>query len=55
MLDSYRGIFLPLSIHFFINEKISQQTAGTYMRMLRLPFNFYNRYRAPAFDDATTF
>ena len=55
MYDSHRGIFLPLSVHFIILNKSYQQIDETYMRMLRIPFNFYVRRSAPAFDDLAVF
>jgi hypothetical protein len=57
MYDEHRGIFLPLSMHFLFGKTLytRYQTAYHYLRMLRLPFNFYSKRKAPAFDDIATF
>lgn len=57
MYDEHRGVFLPLSIHLLFGKTVTTrlQTAAHYLRMLRLPFNFYSKAKAPAFDDAVAF
>lgn len=55
MYDTHRGIFLPLSAHFNFNDFVGHQVNEQYLRMLRLPFNFYSKRKAPAFDDPATF
>lgn len=55
MFDSHRGIFLPLTAHFYLGGPVPGQVAETYLRILRLPFTFYARRPAPAFDDLATF
>lgn len=57
MFDQHRGIFLPLNIHlsFLSTMPTRAQIGPHYLRMLRLPLNFYQRHKAPAFDDLATF
>lgn len=55
MYDTHKGIFLPLSVHLNFSSFIRHQVAEQYLRMLRLPFNFYSKRKAPAFDDPATF
>jgi hypothetical protein len=50
MFESHKGVYLPLTAHFgflssdpYINEQ--------YLRVFRLPFNFYVKRQVPAFDD----
>lgn len=55
MHDSYKGIFLPLTAHFQLNQKSSHMRNETYLRMLRLPVTMYKRHMKPAFDDKVVF
>lgn len=55
MYDTHKGIFLPLSAHFNFRNSAGHQVSEQYLRMLRLPFNFYSRRKTPAFDDPATF
>jgi len=55
MLESYRGVYLPLSVHLDVTNKISCYLAEHYLRMFRLPFQFYRKHPAPAFDDLAQF
>ena len=57
MYDEHRGIFLPLNIHFLFDKALATryQTGSHYLRMLRLPFNFYAKSKAPALDDLAAF
>jgi hypothetical protein len=57
MFDDYRGVFLPLTVHFIFKniQFVTSQTRVAYLRMLRLPFNFYKVRVAPAFDDLASF
>ena len=55
MYDSNKGIFLPMSIHLNFNSVVGHRVAEQYLRMLRLPFSFYSKRKAPAFDDPAIF
>jgi hypothetical protein len=55
MYDTHKGIFLPLSVHLNFLSPTTHQVGEQYVRMLRLPFNFYSKRKAPAFDDPATF
>lgn len=51
--NEYSGIFLPLHIHLlFASTAHSHQHAMLqHLKMVRLPFSFYKKNKAPAFDD----
>jgi hypothetical protein len=51
MYDMYKGIYLPLSLHFQLSKIISNISSEIYLRMLRLPINLFKRIKRPAFDD----
>lgn len=55
MLDTHRGIFLPLSLHFKFENKISYTSVESYLRAFRLPLSFFKRHKRPAFDDKISF
>jgi hypothetical protein len=57
MYDEHRGIFLPLNMHLLFGKTAATRyhTGSHYLRMLRLPFNFYSKRPAPAFDDLAAF
>lgn len=55
MYDTHRGVFLPLTSHFNLQSAINHLISEHYLRMLRIPFNFYVKRKSPAFDDAATF
>jgi ribosomal protein L5 len=55
MYDTHKGIFLPISAHFSFKNSAGHQVSEHYLRMLRLPFNFYSKRKAPAFDDPAIF
>ena len=55
MYDTHKGIFLPLSVHLNFINRVGHQVGEQYLRMLRLPFTFYSKRKAPAFDDPATF
>jgi len=53
MYDTYKGIYLPLTLHFQLSRLTSFFEAETYFRMQQLPVNFFRRTKRPAFDDKT--
>ena len=55
MYDTFRGVYLPLTIHFKFNTQYPQIWNENYLRMLKLPLNLYKFKFRPAFDDAVTF
>lgn len=55
MYDTHKGVFLPLSIHINFQNPSNHLISEQYLRMLRLPFNFYSRREVPAFDDPAVF
>jgi len=55
MYDTHRGVFLPLTSHFNLQSPVNHSISEHYLRMLRLPFNFYVKRKPPAFDDSATF
>ncbi len=55
MFDTYRGVYLPLSIHIVVNKNHSQSYNEMCLRLYRLPINIYKKRYRPAFDDAISF
>lgn len=53
MYDTFKGIYLPLTVHFTIKKQSNFQLEETFFRMHRIPVTFYRVRQRPAFDDKT--
>jgi hypothetical protein len=55
MLDTRRGVFLPVNLAIQFSRHISHVLAENFIRMLRLPLTFYRWWPYPAQDDPELF
>jgi len=56
LYDSYKGIYLPLTIHFqFYQGASSHMMCENYLRSVKIPASFYTRKPRPAYDDQISF
>jgi len=51
MLDTHKGIYLPMTTHFQLLQVVDHFVGETLIRAFRIPIHFYKKHSKPAFDD----
>lgn len=51
MLDTHKGIYLPMTVHFQLIQSVNHFIGETLIRAFRIPIHFYKKRSKPAFDD----